>query len=414
MNIFGGEFDENLNGTSLADVMHGGLANPLYQQGVEALAAAGVHVAAYVYSLYGERSANEIIQDIWLLKQGMPEVSAIFVDEVSGLAEHVATYRSVVDYAHQLGLQVIFNPGCLPEDARYLDMADVTVVGEDSDTGFVNEQIAAAVEQGVSGSRLAGLGYENVGDTAADVRSMFAAGARYAYATEDGVSDGNPWDSLSSSWGEQVAAARAYGGNVLLPLYTDPDASWQTVAAAGDAVTAIINPCNGPATGNDRLSGGAGNDSLYGYDGCDVLLGGGGSDSLFGGSDDDQLSGGSGNDRLTGGSGVDWLTGGGGRDTFVFENVGEARLDVEAVECITDFYRGQDKLDLRAIDANVMTEANDAFSLLMLNGEFTKAGQLRFDTSSQTLYGNVDADLDAEFAIQLSGVSALGMADLLA
>lgn len=415
MNILGSDRDENLTGGQGNDVIHGGGLNAYYDDAINALAANGVAVAGYVYSSYGNRSIGEINQEIWLLKQGHPALTAVFFDEVSGAAEHRDTYQAVADYAHQLGLQVIFNPGTTPEDPAYFDMADITVVGED------NVDVSAAVAEarmgGLSAAAVAGLHYAWSGDTVASVGQLFVSGAGYAYATSLGGADGNPWAELDATFAEQLALACAYDGRLMLPLYCDPDANWDRVAAAGEHALAIINPNDGPHSGNDRLAGGAGNDVLYGYNGADILLGGTGDDTLHGGSGDDVLQGGAGNDRLIGGSGVDVLSGGGGRDVFVFEALGEALPsmdgDLVALDRITDFRRGQDRIDLSALDANLSNAGNDAFTRILLGGEFSEAGELMFDRDTHVLYGNTDDDDEAEFAILLTGVNLLGMSDII-
>jgi serralysin len=78
---------------------------------------------------------------------------------------------------------------------------------------------------------------------------------------------------------------------------------------------------------------------------------------------------------------------------------------------VGDFTAGQDKIDLSTLDANTATTANDAFTeIIAATAAFTKAGQLKF--ANGVLYGNVDADADAEFAIQLTGVTTFSAADL--
>ncbi len=85
------------------------------------------------------------------------------------------------------------------------------------------------------------------------------------------------------------------------------------------------------------LSGGPGNDTLYGGPGGgdDLMLGGAGNDKIYGGQGDDTLIGGPGNDKMIGGQGA---------DLFVFEP-GENEEDI-----ITDFGRGNDRIDLRAFN----------------------------------------------------------------
>lgn len=84
----------------------------------------------------------------------------------------------------------------------------------------------------------------------------------------------------------------------------------------------------------EGLTGGSGADSLTGNSVNNILSGGAGADTLTGGG---------GADRLIGGAGADRLTGGAGNDIFVLDHF--ASTDASA-DLITDFTRGQDKIDL--------------------------------------------------------------------
>lgn len=219
--------------------------------------------------------------------------------------------------------------------------------------------------------------------------------------------------------------------------------------------------------GNDTLDGGAGNDTLDGGAGADTMTGGLGndtyyvdnasdaviesSDATYGGIDTviasvtrtlgsyqenltlsgslaingygnelankltgnamaNILSGGIGNDVLTGGAGKDTLTGGAGNDVFDFNALTDTGLDSTTWDVITDFARGYDKIDLSTLDANTATATNDAFTSVIGSATaFSAAGQLK--VVNGVLYGNTDADSTAEFAIQLTGVTALTTAD---
>ncbi len=417
MNILGSERDETLTGSAGNDFIFGGCSNEYYRTAIDRLTASGVKVSGYVYSGYGGRSAAEINADIWQMKTSFAGLTSVFIDEVSGATAHKGGYQSVVDFAHQLGLQVIFNPGTIPDDEDYLHMADVTVVGEDCIN--VSGAVAQVHASGFSGGKIAGLQYAFGGNAVAAVTELFAKGAGHAYVTAKGSGGANPWDAVDGTLSGQAAVARAHGGNILLPLYCDPDANWNAVARAGSGVTAIINPNNGPHTGNDKLVGGLGDDAMWGFDGNDVLQGDGGNDKLSGGSGKDNLQGGAGNDTLVGGSGIDVLSGGAGRDVFVYEVAEEASvaagtLRLTALERITDFVRGQDRIDLSGIDANALTEGDDAFAALIGSRSFSAPGQLRFDASKCVLLGNTDHDAQAEFAIVLTGVSSFSMADVIA
>jgi uncharacterized delta-60 repeat protein len=167
--------------------------------------------------------------------------------------------------------------------------------------------------------------------------------------------------------------------------------------------------------GNDFLSGDAGDDQLHGGDGNDTLSGGAGNDLLFGDFGNDVINGGNGNDVLIGGLGKDTLSGGKGADDFYFTAIAETGLTKATWDVIKDFSHPQhDKIDLSAIDANITTATDEAFELLVFNKNtpkaqmvFTKPGQLIFDAKAHILYGNVDADPHADFAIELVGVKTL-------
>jgi Ca2+-binding RTX toxin-like protein len=166
---------------------------------------------------------------------------------------------------------------------------------------------------------------------------------------------------------------------------------------------------------NDTLNGAGGSDTLNGLGGNDFLVGGNGHDILVGGPGDDILNGSSGNDRLIGGPGADTLTGGFGRDVFVYASLEEAGT-LAARDLITDFQRLSDRIDLSAIDANSGVAGDQAFQFLAQQGAaFTGAGQVRFvhDAAANKTYveANVDANLGADFSIELNGIVQLTQAN---
>lgn len=134
--------------------------------------------------------------------------------------------------------------------------------------------------------------------------------------------------------------------------------------------------------GNDIIYGNGGNDTLYGDDIYNSLSG---NDYLYGGAGDDDLHGGQGHDSLIGGAGNDILTGGAGSDIFIWEagdaattqGVSQTATDSYksygvpsgvnvsgAVDVITDFVKGDDKLDLRGLLQNeVHTGGSDTGNL---------------------------------------------------
>ncbi|KPF90610.1 hypothetical protein IP81_14755, partial [Novosphingobium sp. AAP83] len=163
---------------------------------------------------------------------------------------------------------------------------------------------------------------------------------------------------------------------------------------------------------NNAITGGSGNDVLRGAGGDDVLTGGSGADRLFGDDGNDRLIGGDGNDILNGGAGADLLIGDGGSDIYQFNAaISEIGINAGARDIISDFTRGQDRIDLTLIDANTVLRGNQAFSFIG-SANFTAPGQLRY--ANGLLQGNVNKDLAADFVIELqNGPASLQAVDIL-
>ena len=219
----------------------------------------------------------------------------------------------------------------------------------------------------------------------------------------------NPRDSINrdSIYDVTVVATDARGATDSQLLYvtvTDVVGVTRTGWIFNDTLTGTSE--------QDVLDGGWGNDTLYGL---------GGNDRLIGGWGDDVLNGGDGNDVLDGGRGRDVLTGGAGNDVFRFDD-GDTGTTAFTRDLITDFARGQDKIDVSAIDANTSLFAfgDQAFTFLSTPGAaFTGVGQLRYryETIGGQDYtiveGNNDLLRSADFSIALLGRHALSAADFI-
>ncbi|HEX2725885.1 MAG TPA: calcium-binding protein [Beijerinckiaceae bacterium] len=237
------------------------------------------------------------------------------------------------------------------------------------------------------------------------------------------------------------------------------------IAGTGNGLSNVITGNNA----NNILSGLAGNDTLLGRAGHDRLDGGAGNDRMIGGLGNDvyrvnagdvvveapsggidriessisfnltatphvenltllgaaffgfgnnlnnviigttagnALSGGFGNDILIGGLGGDSLAGGPGADIYRYRSVAESATPFpDSIDLVS--FQG-DKIDLSAIDANVLVSGNQAFRFI---GEtaFTRPGQVNFATeidfmtftSRTTISANVDADAAPEFILTI-------------
>lgn len=123
----------------------------------------------------------------------------------------------------------------------------------------------------------------------------------------------------------------------------------------------------------------------------------------------DRINGGEGDDRLTGGMGRDTLTGGDDEDTFVFTSIEESKAGKSYRDVILDFERGQDKIDLSAIDASSASSKNNTFEFIGWHGYSDHARELR--VSKGIISGDVDGDGKSDFQIALGERMTLSAED---
>lgn len=175
--------------------------------------------------------------------------------------------------------------------------------------------------------------------------------------------------------------------------------------------------------GNDTLRGGAGDDYLDGRKGQDLLFGDDGNDILYGYDDFDRLFGGTGNDLLYGedggddlygGAGADILRGGTGNDWFRYTSITDSPVGAGR-DLIADFNSAEnDKIDLTSIDANTTLAGHQSFTFMGNNVAFTgAAGQLRYHSGSQSVFGDVNGDAVADFQIEVLGIITISATDFL-
>ncbi len=137
---------------------------------------------------------------------------------------------------------------------------------------------------------------------------------------------------------------------------------------------------------------------------------------VVGGRLENTLKGMAGNDTLVGGLGADDLYGGTGKDAFVFTSLKDSTVAVSGRDTIFDFSRTQgDRIDLSGIDAMSSTSKNDAFAFIGSKGFSGKAGELRFDkkAAGTYIYGDVDGNGKADFAIELTAAVTLLKGDFI-
>ncbi len=155
-----------------------------------------------------------------------------------------------------------------------------------------------------------------------------------------------------------------------------------------------------------EYDGTSGNDAVTGNFGVDMLRGLAGSDTLQG------LGG---NDLLIGGAGRDFLSGGDGSDTFRFNFASESGTTGTTRDVITDFSRGQDKIEVKAIDAVAHTSGNQSFHFIGKLGFHHTEGELRYNVTSSgvVVQGDIDGDGRADFTIKIDDLAALSKGDFI-
>jgi serralysin len=228
-------------------------------------------------------------------------------------------------------------------------------------------------------------------NTGRDFYSTSAAGTPVIFA----VWDAGGYDTFDFSGYMQAQRIDLTAGN-----FSDVGGLRGNVAVAQGVV--IERALGG--SGVDTMIGNVGANMLLGNRGNDDLDGGAGDDTLRGGVNDDVLKGGAGADRLFGDEGRDIMTGGAGADLFAYGASGVSTA--AARDMITDFTRGEDKLDLAAAGATRFI-AGAAFSGV--------AGEVRaFQSGSVTLVElDRDGDRAAELQIELTGLLTLADADFI-
>lgn len=365
--------------------------------------------------------------------------AALFViDAVTG----VLTFRTAPDFnaPGDTGRDNVYNVTVRASDGTFVDTQDlaVTVVeavgrkiigtpGVDNLVGTPGDDVLNG--RGAADTLIGGIGndvyivdsrgdkvVELVGEGVDLVRST--ATHRLAANVENLTLSGDQaingvGNALNNTIAGNAAANALVGGGGNDLLYGGAGDDWLDGGSGSDRLNggAGIDILKGGAgsdvliggEGNDRLLGELGSDQLYGGDGVDVLDGGDGNDVLDGGSGNDRLVGGAGNDQLVGGLGADQLFGGAGADIFVFRSAGVSTVATASRDTIFDFDGvSGDRIDLRAIDANVRTAANDAFTLIGSEAFSKVAGELRYQQSAGDTFvlGDLNGDGKADFSIR--------------
>ncbi len=184
--------------------------NSNFSQGIKELVDANIKVVGYVYTKYGKRDTQDIIDDIEAWREFYKEegVNGIFFDETSTKSNLLNYYGNLSSEARSRDLKyVILNPG-ITTNQSYVDsgIADLIVTYENPNNELLSNP-PATYNTPTKTTELSILIYEMENDNVDNLIS-FAREHKfsYIYFTEDG-SDGNPWDSISQYFEDEVRKA---------------------------------------------------------------------------------------------------------------------------------------------------------------------------------------------------------------
>lgn len=282
------------------------------------------------------------------------------------------------------------------------DAADLVMETEwESGTDSVNASVSFTLGANIENLSLSGAAAINGTGNTLDNRIVGNSGANIltGLGGNDALIGGAGADTLIGGQGNDS--------------YTVEDATDQVIEQEGegaDSVSASVSFTVGANVENLSLSGAAAIDGT-GNALDNRILGNSGANTLAGLDGNDALIGGAGADKLIGGAGLDTLTGGLGADRFVFLAASDS--GVAAKDKITDFNRSEaDRIDLAGIDADG-APGDQAFTFIGTAAFSQHAGELRYAVSggTATLFGDIDGNGVADFALTLTGVASLAAGD---
>jgi Ca2+-binding RTX toxin-like protein len=266
---------------------------------------------------------------------------------------------------------------------------------------------------GVGADLAAGRGSlgEAAGDTLIQIQDLIGSEFNDVLAGDSAVNDlygRGGADRLSGGDGNDYLWGGA-GADVL-----DGGASWDVASYAGSSVGVYVNLASGNGAygdaGGDKLINIS---DLLGSDFADTLRGDETSNYLEGAAGADSLTGAGGDDLLLGGAGADRMDGGTGRDLFIYQAVSDSGPTAATRDHIDSFRRGEDHIDLSAIDANVHLAGDQVFKFVS-GAALSGAGQLGVYADGNGIFvaaGDIDGDGVADFTIAVGSTSMLTASD---
>ncbi len=227
----------------------------------------------------------------------------------------------------------------------------------------------------------------------------------------DSLDGGAGWDVLNGGSGDDTMT-----GGTGSDVYVVDRPGDVVIEHAGQGVDTVISFIDFSLGENfERLTLiGAGDIDGTGNDVGNVIRGNRGSNLLVGEGGNDLIVGNAGNDALDGGSGRDTVRGGLGADEIVFADGDFAGMTATTADRILDFSQAQgDTINLELVDADTLSELDQAFQFIGTDGFNNVAGELRYEVVNGNTFvqGDTDGDGAADFAIRIDGLHTLLVSD---
>jgi serralysin len=176
-------------------------------------------------------------------------------------------------------------------------------------------------------------------------------------------------------------------------------------AYAINLTTGVTNFVGETAVNFENVNTGAGNDTINGSAVSNVINTGAGNDTIFAGAGADIMAGGAGSDiyRYT---------------AFSESTVGAGRDIINGFDRGLLFFSPKDRIDLSAIDSNLLVAGNQAFGFIG-TGAFTGggSGKVRYFLSGTNVIVEVDVrgdgNITANMQIQLNGIGGVNASNFI-